>query len=108
MRHQGYCGSCYALATADALSSMNSIYRFGFFISLSTQQLLDCPNNGLTFGCQGGFLEGAYSYMQYAGITTDFAYSYTASKGPKCKFNGGGAFKISSFSTIPPNCDALI
>jgi hypothetical protein len=77
IKFQGVCGSCYAFATADAVSAMYSLFKFGFNVPLSVQQIVDCPSNGLTFGCGGGFLEGAYAYMQTNGITTNFQYKYT-------------------------------
>lgn len=56
VRYQGICGACYTFATSDALSSLYSIYKYGFFVTLSTQQVIDCSTNGLTYGCNGGFL----------------------------------------------------
>lgn len=64
----------------DALNAINSIFKFGFFVPLSVQQITDCSSNGLTFGCNGGFIEGAYAFVQCARITTDFAYKYKAKK----------------------------
>jgi len=56
IRSQGVCGACYTFATSDAVSSIYSIYKYGFFVALSTQQVVDCSTNGLTYGCNGGFL----------------------------------------------------
>ncbi len=56
IRYQGVCGACYTFATSDVVGSLNSIYKFGFFVPLSTQQVIDCSTNGLTYGCNGGFL----------------------------------------------------
>jgi hypothetical protein len=56
VKFQGNCGSCYAFAAADCLGALNSISSFGFFVSLSVQQIIDCSTNPLTFGCDGGFL----------------------------------------------------
>jgi hypothetical protein len=56
VKYQGLCGACYAFASVDSVAALNSIYTFGFFIPLSIQQIIDCSNNGLTFGCQGGYL----------------------------------------------------
>jgi hypothetical protein len=47
---------------------------------LSTQQVIDCSNNGLTYGCGGGFLEGSLAYMQLEGITTAYSYPYTSER----------------------------
>jgi len=56
VRYQGICGACYTFASSDAVASLYSIYKYGFFVPLSTQQVIDCSNNGLTYGCGGGFL----------------------------------------------------
>jgi len=56
IRYQGVCGACYTFATSDVVGSLYSIYKFGFFVPLSTQQVVDCSTNGLTYGCNGGFL----------------------------------------------------
>ena len=68
IRYQGVCGACYTFATSDVVGSLYAIYKFGFFVMLSTQQVIDCSTNGLTYGCNGGFLEGSYAYMQIKGI----------------------------------------
>ncbi len=78
IRYQGICGACYTFATSDVLASLYSIYKFGFFVPLSTQQVIDCSTNGLTYGCNGGFLEGSFSFMQMKGIQTDVNYPYTS------------------------------
>ncbi len=78
IRYQGICGACYTFATSDVLASLYSIYKFGFFVPLSTQQVIDCSTNGLTYGCNGGFLEGSFSFMQMKGIQTEVNYPYTS------------------------------
>ena len=101
-RFQGTCGACYAFSAVDTIAALNSIKRFGFFVPMSIQQVVDCSTNGLTFGCRGGFLEGAFTYIQMSGVTLESAYPYTyestSSVGP-CKISGG-PFKLSSFTPI--------
>lgn len=70
IKYQGLCGACYAFTAVDTLAAANAIHKYSFFISLSVQQILDCSNNGLTFGCSGGFLEGAFTYIQLNGVNT--------------------------------------
>lgn len=90
---------------------MNAIKKYSIFISLSVQQVIDCSNNGLTFGCSGGYLEGAFSYIQLNGITTEQAYPYTSAdigKKGRCQ-KEGGVFKLSSFKSITEgDCNAVI
>jgi hypothetical protein len=56
VRYQGICGACYVFSSVDTVAALYSIYKTGYFLPLSTQQIVDCPTNGLTFGCDGGFL----------------------------------------------------
>jgi len=111
IRYQGICGACYTFATSDVVGSLYSIYKFGFFVPLSTQQVVDCSTNGLTYGCNGGFLEGSYAYMQIKGIVSDVNYPYiSANSGLSgtCK-KEGGTFKVASFKNIElGNCKALV
>lgn len=60
---------------------------------------MDCTNNDLTFGCDGGFMEGALTQFQVNGITTDSAYKYTGKKSA-CKLTTGGTFRVESFKNI--------
>jgi hypothetical protein len=102
IRYQGVCGACYTFATSDVVGSLYSIYKFGFFVPLSTQQVVDCSSNGLTYGCNGGFLEGSYTYMQMKGIQTDSNYPYTSAVSGisgTCK-REGGTFKVISFKNV--------
>jgi hypothetical protein len=80
VRFQGTCGACYAFSTVDTFAALNSINYFGFFVPLAIQQVVDCAQNGLTFGCRGGHLEGAYTYIQTYGLTLESSYPYTYEK----------------------------
>jgi len=70
VRYQGYCGACYAFATVDTLAAHFAIYHYSFFVELSIQQVIDCTTNDLTYGCNGGYLEGALTYIQMNGIVS--------------------------------------
>jgi C1A family cysteine protease len=93
------------------LAAHNSIKKFGFFVPLSIQQVIDCSANDLTYGCRGGYLEGAYTYIQMNGVVLESSYPYTymnTSIAGSCK-SKGGPFKLSSFTPIQGgNCNALI
>jgi hypothetical protein len=66
------------LATVDTFAAHLAIYLYSFFIDLSVQQIIDCTTTGLTFGCNGGYLEGALTYIQMNGIVTERVYPFTS------------------------------
>ena len=104
VRFQGNCGGCYALATTDVLASLYSINKFKSGIpQLSAQQMIDCSDNGLTDGCNGGFLEGALAFLQKNGLTTEKNYPYSSAMSGipgSCKRTTGTKFKLKSFKNI--------
>lgn len=55
VRFQGTCGACYAFTAVETFAARYS-RSFGFYLPLSIQQVVDCADNGLTFGCRGGYL----------------------------------------------------
>jgi C1A family cysteine protease len=111
VRFQGFCGACYAFSTVDTFSSHLAIHRYGFFYQLSVQQVIDCADNGLTFGCYGGYLEGALTYIQMQGILSETAYPFSSGdKGfsNKCQ-RQGGTFKVQSFLPLQEGaCSSII
>lgn len=111
VKDQGLCGACYAFAAADTTSALNAINIYSFFVPLSAQQIVDCTNNSLTYGCNGGYLEGAFTYIQLYGITTAHNYPYlsgTTGNSNSCLLHGG-SFKLSSFQLINAgDCNSIV
>ena len=54
-----------------------AIYKYGFFVPMSAQNILECPRNALTFGCAGGYLEGPFLYMLSTGVISELWYPYS-------------------------------
>jgi cathepsin L len=78
IRHQGYCGSCWAFATVGAVESSN-ILQNGDVIDLSEQQLVNCvPPASSTRGdnCQGNWPATALDWLQGNGDPTETAMPY--------------------------------
>lgn len=58
--------------------------KYGSFIPLSEQQLVDCAGDFDNQGCDGGLPSHAFEYIMYAGgISTEKSYPYSA-KDHKC------------------------
>lgn len=71
---QGYCGSCWAVATVSALTDRLCIHTKGVDKRrLSEQDMLECCTNcGL--GCRGGSVVSAHNYAMTQGTSTGGSY----------------------------------
>lgn len=75
VRDQGNCGSCWAVATASAFSDRLCIVTDGGFSDLlSEQELLTCCRK-CGFGCEGGYPEVAWLFLNGNGIVTGGGYN---------------------------------
>jgi C1A family cysteine protease len=76
---QGECGSCWAFSATGAIEGLVFI-QTKQLISVSEQQVVDCDTTA--FGCDGGFMDNAFSYvMNNSGICSEAAYPYTGLDG---------------------------
>lgn len=79
VKNQGYCGSCWAFSAMEQIES-DVMRTKGKTYHLSAEQIVDCDNT--SSGCNGGWTEHAYNYVQKAGgLETEQNYPYTASNG---------------------------
>jgi cathepsin B len=70
--NQGYCGSCWAVSTATAITDRTCISK-KVNIRLSAQDMLSCNTVG-QFGCDGGYTIKAWNYWKNTGLVTGGAY----------------------------------
>ncbi|RZF37496.1 hypothetical protein LSTR_LSTR015994 [Laodelphax striatellus] len=70
VRDQANCGSCWAVAAAEALTDRFCIASNGKIKThLSMEDLLSCCNE-CGYGCNGGFLGRAWNYFKVHGIVS--------------------------------------
>lgn len=91
VKNQGNCGSCWSFSTTGALEGAYYL-KYGQLLSFSEQQLVSCDTGGQDAGCNGGWMDDAFTFVQKnGGITTEDQYPYnsgtTGSTGT-CKSSG--------------------
>ncbi|XP_072379755.1 cathepsin B-like [Diabrotica undecimpunctata] len=71
---QSSCGSCWAVAAASAMSDRRCIVSEGKLkVPVSAENLLACCDS-CGFGCEGGYMDDAWSYWHDTGISTGGLY----------------------------------
>jgi C1A family cysteine protease len=99
VKNQGECGSCWSFSTTGALEGSEFIVN-GKLISLSEQQLLDCSRQFGNYGCNGGWPDNAFKYVEQYGIEAESTYPYTAKLG-SCRYASGSvAVKLSKYADV--------
>jgi len=83
VRDQGQCGSCWAFASAGAMSAYAKINNPDHDLELlSTQHIVSCTPNPLhcggTGGCMGSIEPLAFTYASLFGVVTEAEYPYTS------------------------------
>jgi hypothetical protein len=86
VKDQEQCGSCWAFSATEETESM--WFMAGNALpTLAPQQIVSCDTKGQDQGCNGGFTEGAYDYIQSTGgLMSEASYPYTGRDG-QCKFD---------------------
>lgn len=106
VKDQGYCGSCWAHSTVEAIESAWAIGGHDL-TSFSVQQLTACDTSSDDAGCDGGDPPSAYAYIEDAGgLATEATYPYDkstyAGTCSDCKSDitiAGGAISGYSYAT---------
>ena len=81
IKDQGQCGSCWAFSAAAAFEARYVISQGATHVNIlyAEQELVDCePRSN---GCQGGWMDYAFTYLQNNVFCTEDQYPYTAFSG---------------------------
>ncbi|CAF1251730.1 unnamed protein product [Rotaria sordida] len=95
IKHQGYCGSCYAFATVAVMESLYAIKTNSQNVTrFSEQQIVDCSSKGNS-GCCGGNFEPSVKFLSEKGgkIAIEASYPY-AEKLALCQKSGTNEIEL--------------
>ncbi|KAH7829695.1 putative cathepsin B7 cysteine protease [Monocercomonoides exilis] len=83
VRNQGSCGSCWAHAASETMGFRMGIRRCSKGV-MSPQDLVSCESNNM--GCNGGYADRVWNWIQKKGITTEQCIPYVSGSGrvPTC------------------------
>jgi C1A family cysteine protease len=91
VKNQGNCGSCWSFSTTGSLEGAYQI-KYGTLLSFSEQELVSCDTGGGDAGCNGGWMDDAFTFVQKnGGLTTEDQYPYTSGdtgKSGTCQTSG--------------------
>jgi len=104
VRDQGGCGSCYAFAATQAMTTAISIQKKVNF-TVSPQQVLDCDTYDA--GCNGGWPSNVYIFAKAVNLIDIVSYPYGAAKGTTCKTATTG-YKVSYYNVTNATCAAIL
>jgi C1A family cysteine protease len=102
VKNQGQCGSCWAFS---AITSLESAWKIAGnnLENFSEQQLVDCSGSQGNQGCNGGWMDYAFTYIKVNGIEKTSDYPYTARDGT-CKADKTKyVAKIINYVDVPAN-----
>ena len=87
VKNQGNCGSCWTFGAVGSLEGVHKA-KTGSLVTFAEQELLDCVYEGRRDGCQGGWMQDGFTYIQNnQRLAPSSAVSYRAKDG-SCNYRG--------------------
>lgn len=111
VREQKGCSACWAIASAASLESSILItsHTPDVDLNLSEQALISCDTDN--FGCNGGYLDLAMSYLQTTGIPLESAAPYisgeTRTAGACTAPMQQDTYRVTEFEKIAPSVESI-
>lgn len=109
VRDQGNCGSCWAVAAAEAMTDRMCIASGGSnTVRLSEEDLVSCCGFMCGQGCNGGYPSSAWGYFARTGLVSGGAYGseegcYPYEVAP-CSHHVSGKYPACAGETSTPSC----
>jgi len=103
VKDQGQCGSCWTFGVMGAIEGMHKVST-GTEVILSEQQLVDCDDDGINDGCNGGLTDYAYKYLTGKDLYTLASYPYVSGQsGHKnsCRTGTPSGVTINGYFSVP-------
>lgn len=109
VKDQGQCGSCWAFSAIGAVEAAYAIEQNTSPISLSEQELVDCGSSTGNHGCQGGWMDSAFTWIiNNKGICNQTGYPYTARDGKCNTAQCTSQVSISGFKDVQANSEVAL
>jgi C1A family cysteine protease len=108
VKDQGQCGSCWAFSATAAFEARYALNGGSKTVStlFSEQELVDCdPKSN---GCNGGFMDNAFEYLETHGFCTEDQYPYTARDGTCQADKCSSGPQDKAFTDIPAKNEAAL
>nr|CAX72146.1 cathepsin L, a [Schistosoma japonicum] len=100
VKNQGMCGSCWAFSATGAIEGQLR-RKHKKLISLSEQQLVDCSTPYGNYGCEGGYMDHAFNYLESHYIESENDYKYLGYDA-NCHYRKSkGVVKVKKFVDLP-------